>query len=325
MLAYLPSPSTNGLSVGPLRLHLYGLLIAAGVVAAVWLAQRRWEQMGGARGTWSTLAVWGVPGGLVGARLYSVVTSWQADTGGHWYRIFAIWQGGLGIWGGVAGGVALGLVGARRHHLRIAPLFDTVAPALVLAQAIGRWGNYFNQELYGRPSGLPWAVKIDHPVHCSSVTNCVAYPPGVSTFQPTFLYESLWDLAVVGLLILASQKLRIRRGYLFALYVALYTIGRFWTEYLRVDEAHRIGPFRINDWVSILTFVLSVAVLLVLGRPKPGDELTGDPLQPGEPGTAAAASAAGSDDTGGSGDPNSVAAGRSDDAELAAGDPASLN
>ena len=297
MLAYIPSPPANGLSIGPFRLHVYGLLIAAGVVAAVWLAQRRWQRIGGASGTWSMLAVWGVPGGLVGARLYSVITSWQADTGGHWYRAFAIWQGGLGIWGGVAAGVALGLVGARRHRLRVAPLLDTVAPALALAQAVGRYGNYFNQELYGRPSGLPWAVWIDHPVHCSSVTACVAYPAGVHTFQPTFLYESLWDLAVVALLILAGRRLRLRRGFLFPLYVALYTVGRFWTEYLRVDEAHKIGPFRLNDWVSIITFVVAVGVIVARGRARPGDERVDEPLRPGEPGTAAAAA----DRTAGSG------------------------
>ncbi|MCU4184551.1 prolipoprotein diacylglyceryl transferase [Acidiferrimicrobium sp. IK] len=337
MLAYLPSPPTSGLSLGPFRLHVYGLLIAAGVVAAVWLAQRRWRDIGGAPGTWSMLAVWGVPGGLVGSRIYSVITSWQADTGGHWYRIFAIWQGGLGIWGGIAGGVALGLIGARRHHLRIPPLLDTVAPALVLAQAVGRWGNYFNQELYGRPSGLPWAVKIDQPVHCSSVTNCVPYPPGVSTFQPTFLYESIWDLAVVGLLILAGRKLRIRRGYLFALYVALYTVGRFWTEYLRVDEAHKLGPFRLNDWVSIATFVAAMAVLLVLGRARPGDERVGDPLRPGEPGTvgydpADQGEGEGSQGSGrseeGSGEEGSGGEGSGeghDDAGVATGDPAGFS
>lgn len=131
------------------------------------------------------LALWGVPAGLVGARIYSVMTSWQADTGGHWYRIFAIWQGGLGIWGGVVAGVAVGLFGARRMKLDWRAAIDCAAPALALAQGVGRWGNYFNQELYGTPSSLPWAVKIAHPVHCSTVTNCIPYPPGITTFQPT--------------------------------------------------------------------------------------------------------------------------------------------
>lgn len=233
LVAYLPSPSANGVSLGPLRLHVYGLLIAAGVVAAVWLSQRRWSARGGEPGTMSRLAVWGVPAGLVGARVYSVITSWQADTGGQWYRAFEIWQGGLGIWGGVAVGVASGIIGARHMHVDWRVAVDCAAPALALAQAIGRWGNYFNQELYGAPSGLPWAVKIDHPVRCTSVTHCVAFPPGVTTFQPTFLYESIWDLICVGLILYAERRLRIRSGYLVFVYAALYTIGRFFTEHLR--------------------------------------------------------------------------------------------
>ena len=275
---YLPSPPSNGVSIGPLRLHLYGLLIAAGVVAAAWLAQRRWEAKGGPPGTMGKLGVWAVPAGLVGARLYSVITSWQADTGGHWYRAFEIWQGGLGIWGGVAIGVLVGLLVARRYHLDWRAALDSAAPALALAQAIGRWGNYFNQELYGAPTRLPWAVKIAHPVHCSSVTACVAYPPGVTTFQPTFLYESLWDLACVALVILADRHLAIRKGYLFFVYAALYTIGRFVTEHLRVDEAHRYLGLRLNDWTSIIVFAAAVAVLATRGRAHAGTPTTRSPV-----------------------------------------------
>jgi prolipoprotein diacylglyceryl transferase len=278
VLFSIPSPPVSGIPLGPLRLHVYGLLIAAGIAAAVWLSQRRWEQIGGAAGTFATLAVWGVPGGLIGSRIYSLVTSWQVDTQGHWLKAFEIWSGGLGIWGGIAGGVLTGYLGARRHHIRLAPLLDTVAPALVLAQAIGRWGNYFNQELYGKPTSLPWAVHIDR-AHQAI--------PGVANYQPTFLYESLWDLAVCAALILAGRRLRIRRGYLFPMYVALYTAGRFWTEYLRIDTAHKIGPLRLNDWVSLAVFAGAVGVLLALGRPRPGDELVGDALRPGEPGAAA--------------------------------------
>jgi prolipoprotein diacylglyceryl transferase len=270
-VAAFPSPSTSGLNLGSLRLHVYGLLIALGIAGAIWLAQRRWERVGGAPGTMATLAVWGVPGGLIGARVYSLATSWQVDTGGHFVQAFEIWHGGLGIWGGVAGGVALGLVGAHRHHLPLRPLLDAVAPALPLGQAIGRWGNYFNQELYGRPTTLPWAVRIDHPV---------GYPPG-TTFQPTFLYESLWDLVVVGLVLWAASRFRIRRGYLLALYAALYTAGRFWTEYLRIDDAHRFLGLRLNDWTSILVFVVSASLFVLRGRPRPGDELVSDRLPEG--------------------------------------------
>jgi prolipoprotein diacylglyceryl transferase len=266
LLAYIPSPPTNGFSIGPLRIHFYGIIIAIGIVAAVWLAQRRWEARGGAPGTMATLALWGVPAGLIGARVYSLVTSWQADTGGHWYRAFEIWQGGLGIWGGITAGVIFGLIGARRHRLDWRLAVDCAAPALILAQAIGRWGNYFNQELYGGPTHLPWAVRIDHPVHCSSVTDCVAYPPGVHTFQPTFLYESLWDLGCVFVIIWLEKRLRLRKGYLFWVYAAAYTPGRFITEYLRVDEAHRYLGLRLNDWVSVGVFVVSVLVLVTRGR-----------------------------------------------------------
>jgi len=265
------------------RLHVYGLLIAAGVAAAVWMAQRRWEAIGGRPGTMSRLALWGVPAGLVGARLYSLATSWQADTGGQWYRALAIWQGGLGIWGGVVAGVAAGLYGARRMDLDWRAAIDCAAPALVLAQGIGRWGNYFNQELYGTPSGLPWAVKISHPVHCTSVTNCVPYPSGVTTFQPTFLYEFGWDLACVGLILLAARHLRIRKGYLFFVYAALYSVGRFFTEHLRIDEAHHYLGLRINDWVSILVFTTASIILLTRGRGRPDRDLVGAPLSVPEP------------------------------------------
>jgi prolipoprotein diacylglyceryl transferase len=272
--AYLPSPPANGLSIGPLRLHVYGLLIAAAIAAAVWLSQRRWERIGGKPGTMPSLALWGVPGGLIGARIYSLITSWQADTGGHWYRAFEIWQGGLGIWGAVIGGIAFGAIGAYRARLPWRPLLDCIAPAFALGQAIGRWGNYFNQELFGRPSTLPWALKID-------LKN---RPPGYgqySTFQPTFLYECIWDLAVLGLVIWAERRFRIRRGYLFFVYAALYTFGRFWTEYLRIDNAHHFWGLRLNDWSSVLVFAASVIVLLVRGRAGPGDDRAGDPLPAG--------------------------------------------
>lgn len=280
LVAYLPSPSTNAISIGPLHLHIYGLLIAFAVAAAAWLAERRWQARGGEPGTMARLAVWAVPAGLIGARVYSVITSWQADTGGQWYRAFEIWQGGLGIWGGIALGVPVGLLAAHRYHIDWRAALDSAAPALVLAQAIGRWGNYFNQELYGSPSHLPWAVKIAHPVHCSSVTACAAYPPGVTTFQPTFLYESLWDLACVGLIILAERRLPIRKGYLFYVYAAVYTIGRFVTEHMRVDEAHRYLGLRLNDWTSIVVFAAALAILVTRGRARPGTPTAGSPIGP---------------------------------------------
>jgi prolipoprotein diacylglyceryl transferase len=271
--------------VGPFQLHFYGLLIAIAVLVAAWLAQRRWAGLGGFAGTIVPIALWAVVSGLIGARLYSVVTSWQQDTGGHPLQIFEIWNGGLGIWGGVVGGVLGGWLKARRMQLPLPPLLDTVAPTLALAQSIGRWGNYFNQELFGLPSKLPWAVRITDQAQLASIppkyqTSFVSgnFLPG--TFQPTFLYESLWDLATFGLLLLIERRTKLRRGYLFAAYAALYTFGRFFTEYLRIDPAHRYLDLRLNDWTSIAVFTVAFTVLWLKARPQPGDELVGGPLSP---------------------------------------------
>jgi prolipoprotein diacylglyceryl transferase len=261
LFAAIPSPSSNSITIGPLTLRAYGLLIALGVFAAVWLTDRRWRARGGEPGTISAIALWAVPGGLIGARLYHVITDYELYTH-HPLNAFKIWAGGLGIWGGIAGGVLAGALYARRHHLDLAALLDAVAPALPLAQAIGRWGNYFNQELFGRPTTLPWALKI------SPANRPTAYLRS-STFHPIFLYEFIWDLVVVALLLLIERRVRLRKGYLFACYVALYTFGRFFIEYLRIDFAHKFLGLRLNDWVSLLVFAGSVVVLWRYGRPAP--------------------------------------------------------
>lgn len=275
ILAYIPSPSANGISLGPVRLHVYGLMIALGVVAAVWMAQRQWTQIGGAPGTFSMLAVWGVPGGLIGARIYSLATSWNVDTGGSIVNAFEIWHGGLGIWGGILCGTLTGLYGAHRHNLPTRPLLDCVAPALPLAQAVGRFGNYFNQELYGRPTTQPWGLKIDRSIQLQDPN---LHGHIYAAFQPTFLYESIWDVIVALLVIWAGHHFRIRRGYLFAVYTGLYCVGRFATEYLRVDNAHRFGGLRLNDWTCILVFIISAVLLLTRGRAGPGDDVAMAPL-----------------------------------------------
>ncbi|MGI8753552.1 MAG: prolipoprotein diacylglyceryl transferase [Acidimicrobiales bacterium] len=288
MVASIPSPPANGISIGPLKLHIYGLCIAAGIGVAVVVAQRWWEKIGGKPGTMSTLAVWGVPGGLIGARLYSVLTSYQDDTGGHFWRVFAVWQGGLGIWGAVVGGVATGLIGAHRYRLRTAPLLDCVALAFPLAQGVGRLGNYFNQELYGKPSGLPWAVHIDA-AHRAALP--VAYQ-AATTFQPTFLYEMIWDGLSFVVVLFVARHVKLRRGYLFAVYALAYTVGRFWIEYLRIDPAHKYGPFRLNDYTSIIVFVAAAGILVIKGRPRPGDDLVTDALPEGDVTSTKADSAA---------------------------------
>ena len=198
-------------------------------------------------------------------------------------NILKIWNGGLGIWGAIAGGVLGGALKARRMGLPLAPLLDVVAPVLALAQAIGRWGNYFNQELFGLPSKLPWAVRItdqaqlaDLPAKYRPPMGPHGYLPG--TFQPTFLYECLWDLATFGLLLLIERKIRLRRGYLFAAYAALYTLGRFFTEYVRIDPAHRYLGLRLNDWTSVAVFAVAAGLLLWKGRPTASHSLVGQPL-----------------------------------------------
>ena len=275
LLAYIPSPSANGLSIGPLRLHVYGLMIALGVVTAVWMAQRQWTRMGGRPGTFTMLAVWGVPGGLIGARLYSLATSWNVDTGGSLLSAVEIWHGGLGIWGGIACGVATGLYGAHRHGLATRPLLDAVAPALPLAQAVGRIGNYFNQELYGRPTTLPWGLRIDRSVQLQDRN---LHGHTYAAFQPTFLYESIWDVLVAFGVLWVGHRFRIRRGYLFAVYAGFYCVGRFGTEYLRVDDAHRFYGLRLNDWTCILVFAVAAIVLITRGRAGPGDDVAMAPL-----------------------------------------------
>jgi prolipoprotein diacylglyceryl transferase len=287
VIGYIPSPPSSGLNLGPVHLHFYGLIIAVAVLVAAWVAQRRWRQLGGYAGSIVPIAFWAVIVGLVGARAYSLATSWQQDTGGRVVQAFEVWQGGLGIWGGVAGGVLGGWLVARRMGLPLKPLMDTVAPCLAVAQAIGRWGNYFNQELFGLPTKLPWAVRITNQNELANIFPAKYRPPLDAagqylpgTFQPTFLYECIWDLATFGLLLLIERRARLRRGYLFAAYAALYTFGRFFTEYLRIDPAHRFWGLRLNDWTSVIVFVFAAGWLAWKGRPRPGDELVGDPLPP---------------------------------------------
>ena len=261
VLAYLPSPSSGALHIGPLQLRAYGLCIALGVWAAVVVCARRYRARGGDPGLISVIAIWAVPAGVLGARVYHVITDYELyfTKGGHPLDAFKIWDGGLGIWGGIAAGVLTGAWVAHRHHADVRLLFDCVAPALPLAQAIGRWGNWWNQELFGKPTTLPWALKI-------SVSHRPALYAGYATFHPTFLYESLWDLCVVGIVLLVERRTKLRKGSLLAVYAAAYTFGRFFTEYERIDFAHKIGPLRLNDWTSIVVFVAAVVVLVVVNR-----------------------------------------------------------
>ncbi|MFF6829814.1 prolipoprotein diacylglyceryl transferase [Streptomyces longwoodensis] len=277
-LAYLPSPSTGVLHLGPIPLRAYAFCIIIGVFVAVWLGSRRWVARGGGRHLVADVAIWAVPFGVVGGRLYHVITSYELYFGPskNWVDAFKIWNGGLGIWGAIALGALGAWIGCRRHGVPLPAFADAIAPGIALAQAIGRWGNWFNQELFGRPSTLPWALKID-PSH---------RPAGmadIATYQPTFLYESLWNVGVALLVLWADRRFKLGHGRAFALYVAAYTVGRFWVEYLRIDEAHRIFGLRLNDWTSIVVFAAAVAYLVISARRRPGREELTDTDTPAVP------------------------------------------
>ncbi len=255
-LAYIPSPSQGVVHLGPLPLRGYALMIILGVVVSVWLGERRWVSRGGAAGTVVDVAVWAVPFGLVGGRLYHVITDNQLyfGHGRHAIDALKVWNGGLGIWGAIAAGALGAYLGCRRRGISLRAFADAAAPGIALAQAIGRWGNWFNQELYGRATKLPWALEID-PAHRPVKT------PDLGTYHPTFLYESLWCVGVALLVIWAEKRFSLAYGRTFALYVAAYTVGRAWIEWLRVDSAHHILGLRLNDWTSLIVFLAAVAYL----------------------------------------------------------------
>nr|WP_086003845.1 prolipoprotein diacylglyceryl transferase [Nocardiopsis potens] len=264
-LAAIPSPPMSGIEIGPLTIHFYALCILAGVIAAVAWSERRWAAMGGEKGTIMDLAVPAVILGLIGGRIYHVITDYQLyfGEGREPIRALFIWEGGLGIWGAVPlGALGVWLV-ARQRGLSMSKLSFAIAPALPLAQAFGRWGNYFNQELFGAPTDLPWALHV-------STDNGIpaGYIPGATTYHPTFLYESLWCLALAGLLAWLGRRYtdRLGGGRLFAVYVMGYCVGRFWIEYLRVDPAHDILGLRLNNWTSILVFLLALAYFVWAGQ-----------------------------------------------------------
>ena len=270
ILASIPSPSQGVWHLGPLPIRAYALCIIAGVVVAVWLGEKRWVARGGRPGQVGDIAIWAVPFGLVGGRLYHVITDWRLYFGEGREPISAlyVWQGGLGIWGAIALGALGAYIGARRHNAKFPPLADALAPGIAIAQAIGRWGNWFNQELYGRPTSLPWGLEIDQAHREEGYED-----PGL-LFHPTFLYEFVWNLGVAGLVIWADRRFRLGHGRAFALYVMGYTAGRGWIEYLRIDEVQGSDVFglRLNVWTSIVLFLLALGYFLWSRRKHPGRE-----------------------------------------------------
>ncbi|MFL6129784.1 MAG: prolipoprotein diacylglyceryl transferase [Mycobacteriales bacterium] len=274
-LASFPSPARSVWYLGPIPLRAYALCIIAGIVAAIWITQKRWVARGGRPGTVSDVAVWAVVFGLVGGRLYHVVTDNELyfRAGRDPWRAFAVWEGGLGIWGAIALGGVGAWIGCRRAGIRLPPFADAAAPGIAVAHAIGRWGNYFNQELFGRPTGLPWAVEID-----PDQPNAVA---GATTYHPTFLYESLWCLALAGVLVLVDRRFRLGHGRLFALYVMGYTAGRVWIELLRIDTANHVLGLRLNVWTSILVFAGGLLYFLLVRGPRETEVQPGPPAADG--------------------------------------------
>lgn len=260
LVASIPSPPWNSISIGPLDLRFYGLMIALGVIAAVWLFGRQLQQHGlGDADDASSVAIWGVIAGLIGARLYHVVTDWSRFSD-DLASIPAVWEGGLGIPGGLIVGIAAGAWQAKRRGIRPTVAMTFAAPSLALAQAIGRWGNWYNQELFGKPTDLPWGLEIDAE-HLPA-----GYAPG-TTFHPAFLYESLWNFALTVLLLRVQRQFRLGPGRLMAVYAIGYGVGRFWIEGLRIDPASDVAGLRWNQWMSIAAVVVgAVALVATRGR-----------------------------------------------------------
>ncbi|MGP0049762.1 MAG: prolipoprotein diacylglyceryl transferase [Solirubrobacteraceae bacterium] len=250
--AYIPSPADNGFHIGPLFFHAYGIMYVFAVAAAIVITRRRWGRVGGDPDLAYEAAMWGFPAGLIGGRLYFVITT-PSQVPDHWWGVFAIWDGGLGIWGGIAGGALVGLLVVRRRlrHDDLLRFMDAVAPGLLVAQAFGRIGNYFNQELFGAPSSLPWALEIS-PAH---------RPPGYlqyATFEPTFLYELIWNVLLAGFLVWLGSRRRIRAPGLFALYVAGYSGFRIFEETQRIDYSNYFLGLRVNFFVASVLCLLGL-------------------------------------------------------------------
>ncbi|MBT2596945.1 prolipoprotein diacylglyceryl transferase [Arthrobacter sp. ISL-72] len=273
--ASIPSPDWSGFDIplpwGSLRIHAYALCILAGIVVGLWLTSVRWTKRGTPEGSLWDIAIWAIPFGIIGGRLYHVFSSPDAyfgpgfDGTGDLSLIPQIQRGGLGIWGAVLLGAVGAWIGCRRAGVKLTAFLDAAAPGLLLAQAVGRWGNYFNQELFGGPTTLPWGLQID-----ADNANFPAGMPADTLFHPTFLYESLWNLAGVVILLALDRKFNFRRGRLFCLYAMYYTLGRVWIEAMRIDDAEQISLFgittRLNVWTSIFVFLAALVVFVVLGR-----------------------------------------------------------
>lgn len=273
----IPSPSEGVWDLGPVPIRAYALAIITGVFAAVWYGDKRWVARGGKAGQVGDIAIWGVPAGLIGARVYHVITDngLYFGEGKNPVRALEVWNGGLGIWGAIAGGVVGGMFACKFYGIRMRPMLDALAPALLLAQAIGRFGNYFNQELFGRPLDKPWGLEIDAAHLPAGFDAAKEFPDGPPyTFHPTFLYEAVWNVGAIALIVWLDRRLKLGFGRVFALYVMAYCAGRGWIENLRIDtvEYDDVLGLRLNVWTSIVLFLAALAYFLVAGRKHPAPE-----------------------------------------------------
>ncbi len=279
----IPSPSQGVWHLfGVLPIRAYALAIMTGIVVALIMTRRRWAARGGDPDTVLEIVFWAVPFGIIGGRIYHLVTSPDAyfGPGGHPWRAFAIWEGGLGIWGAIALGAVGAWIGARKQGVSFVVFADVVAPGLLVAQAIGRLGNWFNQELFGGPTTLPWGLRISP----DSPTFPAGYPAD-TLFHPTFLYELLWDLSAAMFIIWLERRYRLGHGRVFWSYVLTYTLGRVWIEYLRIDTAHHFFGLRLNVWTSIIVGLGALVAFVLVGRRHPGREATvlaGNPAEPAD-------------------------------------------
>jgi prolipoprotein diacylglyceryl transferase len=258
---YIPSPPANGFHVGPLFVHYYGLMYVVGITLAVFITRRRVKAYGGDPAVVSDVALWAVPAGIIGGRIYFDITT-PSQIPHVWYGFLAVWQGGLGIWGGVALGALAGIWRLRRHGVPAGPFADAAAPALLVAQAVGRIGNYFNQELFGKPSTLPWSLIVDPQFR----------PPGYTqyrTFHPTFLYELIFDLAWAAVLVWLGHHTRVRPPGLFALYVTGYSAFRIFEESLRIDYSQHFLGLRLNTFVATALTVVGIVWFILVQRRTP--------------------------------------------------------
>ena len=285
-LAYIPSPTISQFSIGPVTIHIYALCILMGIVLAVWITTTRWKKLGGNFDQVLDITLVSVPAGSIGARLYHIITTPERFFGpdGDWAEMFRIWNGGLGIWGGVLFGALAAWIWCRHKHYPMALLADAIAPGLLVAQAVGRLGNWFNQELYGAPTTLPWGLKLNmegtaigHSEQCYDGATC----PSGTLFHPTFLYEMIWNLIGAAIIVYIGSKAmkKLKAGSLFAVYIMWYTLGRTWIESLRIDYAHEFLGVRINVWVSMAVFVLGAVSFIVVQQMGKDTDLLAEKLR----------------------------------------------